>query len=65
MKFLCGTLYQTVEVLKPELPYHCLLLQVLITVLSLSCCAEITLEGGYFETAYLKGSLYRKEAISI
>lgn len=54
MKFLCGTLYQEAGVLKPDLPCHCLLLQVLITMLSLSCCAEITLEGGYVETANLK-----------
>lgn len=65
MKFLCGVLYQAVGVLKPDLPYPCLLLQVLVTMLSPSCCAEITLEGGYVETAYLKEFLYRKGAILV
>lgn len=49
-------------ILKPYLPHDSLLWQVLITMLSLSCCAEMTPQGGYVETAYLEESLYIIEA---
>lgn len=65
MKFLWGTLYQGVGILKTDLPCHCQLLQALITTRSLSCYAEITLESGYVEILYLKESFYRKEAILV